>query len=36
MHDIDIYSLDSHKCAEVIPQLKKLIEALLACNPTHQ
>ena len=36
MHDKDIYSLDSHKCAEVIPQLKKLIEALLACNPTHQ
>ncbi|MFT7178983.1 MAG: hypothetical protein ACI84B_001208, partial [Oceanospirillaceae bacterium] len=30
------YELDENKCAQVRPQLKALIEALISCNLTNQ
>jgi formiminoglutamase len=36
MHDTDIYALDSNKFADVTPQLKALIEAILACDLTTE
>jgi formiminoglutamase len=36
MQDGDSYRLDDSKCAQVRPQLKALIEALLSCNLANQ
>ena len=36
MQDGDSYRLDNGKCAQVRPQLKLLIEALVSCNLTSQ
>ena len=36
MQDADGYELDENKCAQVRPQLKALIEALVSCNLTNE
>jgi N-formylglutamate deformylase len=36
MQDVGDYELDENKCAQVRPQLKALIEALISCNLTNE